>query len=195
MAKIHLRKGIKLCEETSFLQPLALAWCGLGLSHAVLGDPEGGRTFVEKGLKIHHDAHIEWHTSIHFYSLSLCHYYSGDLGKAMDLMKEAYGLSEKSQEKHSAGKSSIWLGRMTGKADSQNENEAIETIQRGLKILSVLEIKPDVSIAHLFLGELYWNLGRADKASGYLKEAAKMFEETGMDYWFNKTQAILGKLP
>ncbi len=195
MAKIHLGKAIKLFEETSFLQPLALAWSGLGLSDAVLGDPEGGGTFVAKGLKIHRDAHIEWHTSIHFYSLSLCHYYSGDLGKAMDLMKEAYGLSEKSQEKHSAGKSSIWLGRMAYKADSRNENEAVETIQRGLKILSALDIKPDVSIAHLFLGELYWNLGRADKASGYLKEASKMFEEMGMDYWLHKTQAILGKLP
>ena len=149
---------------------------------------------MEKGLKIHRDARIGWHTSIHFYSLSLCHYYSGDLGKAIDLMKEAYELSEKSQEKHSAGKSSIWLGRMTGKADSRNENEAVETIQRGLKILSALDIKPDVSIAHLFLGELYWNLGRADKASGYLKEAAKMFEEMGMDYWLAKTQEVLARL-
>jgi class 3 adenylate cyclase/tetratricopeptide (TPR) repeat protein len=165
MAKSHLRKSIKLCEEASFLQPLALTWTGLGLSEAELGDPEGGRAHVEKGLKIHRDAHVEWNTSIHFYSLSICHYYSGDLGKAIDLMKEAYGLSEKSNERHSAGKGLIWLGRMTGKADSQKEKEAVETIQRGLKILSVLETKPDVAIAQLFLGELYSNLGRADKAS------------------------------
>jgi hypothetical protein len=64
-----------------------------------------------------------------------------------------------------------------------------------LKILSTLETKPDVSIAHLFLGELYWNLGQTDKASGFLKEAAEMFEEMGMEFWVNKTQAILEKLP
>jgi tetratricopeptide (TPR) repeat protein len=109
-------------------------------------------------------------------------------------MKEAYGLSEKSNERHSAGKGLIWLGRMTGKADSQKEKEAVETIQRGLKILSVLETKPDVAIAQLFLGELYSNLGRADKASGFLKEAAKMFEEMGMEFWFNKTQVLIEKL-
>ncbi len=69
------------------------------------------------------------------------------------------------------------------------------TIQRGLKILSALDTKPDVSIAHLFLGELYSNLGHAGRASGFLKEAAKMFEEMGMEYWLNKTQAILEELP
>ncbi|MBW1769210.1 MAG: tetratricopeptide repeat protein [Deltaproteobacteria bacterium] len=194
MAKVHLQKSIKLCEEASFLQPLALIWSGLGLSDAALGDPERGRTYVEKGLKIHRDAHVEWNTSIHFYSLSICHYFAGDLGKAIDLMKEAYALSEKSNERHSTGKSLIWLGRMTGKEDSQKENEAVETIQRGLKILNALETKPDVAIAHLFLGELYWDLGRADRASGFLKEAAKMFEEMGMEYWLVKTQEVLGRL-
>jgi tetratricopeptide (TPR) repeat protein len=83
---------------------------------------------------------------------------------------------------------------MTGNADSQKENEAVEYIQKGLKILSTLETKPDVSIAHLFLGELYSNLGRADKASTFLKEAARMFEEMGMEFWFNKTKVILKKM-
>jgi len=190
-AKGHLRNSIKLCEETSFLQPLALAWSGLGLAQAVLGDPEGGRRYVEKGLKIHRDAHIEWHKPVHILSLAICHYRSGDLEKAIDLMKEAYGVAEKNQEMHSAGKSLIWLGRLTGKADSEKENEAVEYIQDGLKILSDLQTKPDVSIAHLFLGELYWNLGRADKASELLKTSTEMFEEMGMAYWFNKTKAIL----
>jgi tetratricopeptide (TPR) repeat protein len=194
MAKGHLQKGIQLCEEASFLQPLALVWSGLGVCDAVTGDPEGGRAHVEKGLKIHREAHIEWNSPILLYSLGLCHFYSGDLGKAIDVMEEAYGLSEKSQERHSSGKIQIWLGRMTGKADSQKENEAVETIQKGLKILSALETRPDVSIGHLFLGELYKNLGRVGKASGPLKEAAEMFEEMGMDYWLKKTRAILEKL-
>ena len=33
-----------------------------------------------------------------------------------------------------------------------------------------------------FMGESYWNPGRPDKASGYLKGSAKIFEEMGMDY-------------
>ena len=96
MAKVHLQKSIKLCEEASFLQPLVWAWSGLGVCDAVTGDPEGGRAHVEKGLKIQRDAHIEWDRPIIFYSLGLCHYHSGDLEKAMDLMKEAFELAEKS---------------------------------------------------------------------------------------------------
>ncbi|MDB4443906.1 AAA family ATPase, partial [bacterium] len=189
-AKVHLQNSIKICEETSFLQPLALAWSGLGLAEAVLVDPEGGRTYVERGLKIHRDAHIEWHMSVHIFSLGICHYHSGDLGKAIDMMKEAYGLAEKYQEMHYAGKSLIWLGWLTGKTDSEKGNEAVEYIQNGLKILSALQTKPDVSIAHLFLGELYRNLGRADKAADLLKKSAEMFEEMGMAYWFKKTKGL-----
>jgi tetratricopeptide (TPR) repeat protein len=190
-AKGHLLNAIKLCEETSFLQPLALAWTGLGLAEAVLGDPEGGRRHVEKGFKIHRDTHIEWHTSVHILSLGICHYHLGDLDKAIDLIKEAYRLSEKSHEMHSAGRSLIWLGRLTGKVDPEKGDEAIETVQNGLKILSTLQTRPDVSIAHLFLGELYRELGRADEASEQLKKSAEMFEEMGMAYWLDKTKGIL----
>jgi hypothetical protein len=33
-----------------------------------------------------------------------------------------------------------------------------------------------------------------DKASSFLKKAAEMFEEMGMDYWLDKTQEILEQL-
>jgi tetratricopeptide (TPR) repeat protein len=193
-ARNHLQKGIKLSEETSFSLTLALAWSGLGLAEAELANPEGGIKFVEKGLKIQREANIDWHMCFHFFSLSICHCYTGDLIKASDLMEEAYRLAENSQERPYAGKSLIWLGRLTGLADSHKKNEAIEYIQRGLKILSALQTKPDVSIAYLFLGEIYWSLGLADKASSFLKKAAEMFEEMGMDYWLDKTQEVLEQL-
>ena len=81
-----------------------------------------------------------------------------------------------------------------GNEDSHNIDEAFETIQRGLNVLNDLETKPDVAIAHLFLGELYAKLGSTDPALGRLKEAAAMFENMGMDSWLVKTQAILNKI-
>jgi hypothetical protein len=63
-------------------------------------------------------------------------------------MGQAYRLAESSQEKHNFGKSLIWLGRVTGLADLHKKDEAIEYIQRGLKMLNNLETKPDVAIAH-----------------------------------------------
>jgi hypothetical protein len=66
-------------------------------------------------------------------------------------------------------------------------------IQKGLKILNGLETKPDVAIAHLFLGEHYLNLGNTDQAASNLKAAAAMFENMEMDSWLVKTHAILNK--
>ena len=83
---------------------------------------------------------------------------------------------------------------MTGIADSHKKNEAIDYIQSGLKILDELETKPDTAIAHLFLGELYWKLGRRDQASDFLKDAAGEFEALGMVPWLGRTLAILNKL-
>jgi predicted ATPase len=193
-ARVHLQKSIEIGEKASFYQWLALAWGGLGFAEAELANPEGGKKFVEKGLKIQRDANIDWLECDLILSLGICHWYSGDVTGAVDLMQEAYRLSEKNQEKHYAGKSLIWLGRLEGLADSHKKNEAIDIIQRGLKILDVLETKPDAAIAHLFLGELYWKLGRTDQASNFLKDAAETFETLGMVSWFDKTRMILNKL-
>ena len=165
----------------------------MGLAEAELANPEDGIKFVEKGLKIQRDADIDWLKSTHFFSMSICNYYSGDLIRAVELMKEAYRLAENNQEKHNTGKSLIWLGRLTGLANLDKINEAIEYIQKGLKILNDLETKPDIAIAHLFLSELYSNLGNTDPASSYLNMASEKFEEMGMDSWLKKTHEILNK--
>ena len=157
-------------------------------------NPEGGIKFVEKGLKIQQDAKIDWLVCDLILSLGICHWYSGDITGAVDLIQEAYRLSEKNQEKHYVGKSLVWLGRVTGLVDSNKNNEAIDFVLRGLKVLDELETKPDTAIAHLFLGELYWKLGRRDQASDFLKDAAGEFEALGMVPWLGRTLAILNKL-
>ena len=93
------------------------------------------------------------------------------------------------------GKSLTWLGRMRGKTEPPESDEANEYIERGLKILETLSTKPDLSMGHLFLGELYANRGLKAKAMENLKKAEGMFEEMGMDYWLNETRAVLEKLP
>jgi len=193
-ARAHLQKSIAIGEKTSFFQWLALAWGGLGLAEAELTNPEGGKKFIEKGLKIQRDANIDWLMCDLVYALGICHYYSGDITRAVDLMQEAYRLAKKNHEEHYAGKSLIWLGRVTALADLHKQSEAIELIQRGLKILIDLETKPDVAVAHLFMGELFWNLGHSDQASSNLNEAAAMFEDMGMESWLARTRGILNNL-
>ncbi|MDJ0814907.1 MAG: adenylate/guanylate cyclase domain-containing protein [Desulfobacterales bacterium] len=193
-AKVHLQKGVKFCEKTSFMQWLTLAWGGLGVAEAELGNPEGGIQHAEQGLTVHREANINWFAGYHFFSQGICHFYSQDLTRSIELLKEAYRLSDKSREHHYTGKSLIWLGRVTGLANSRNKDEALEYINRGLEFLQALQTKPDISIAHLFLGELYRNQGRVDQAAKYLKKAVRMFEEMGMDSWKNQAHKILDNL-
>ena len=193
-AKVHLQKSVNICEKTSFMQWLTLAWGGLGVAEAELGNPMGGIQHAEQGLTVHREANINWFAGYHFFSQGICHFYSKDLTRSFELLKEAYRLSDKSREHHYTGKSLIWLGRVTGLAESGKNEKAVEYIQRGLQILRALQTKPDISIAHLFLGELYRNLGRVDQAVKYLKESAGMFEEMGMDSWKSRSHKILDSL-
>ena len=50
------------------------------------------------------------------------------------------------------------------------------------------------SLGYLYLGELYLNGGKKEKAMDNLKKAESMFREMGMDYWLGKAQEVLGKL-
>jgi hypothetical protein len=61
-------------------------------------------------------------------------------------------------------------------------------------MLHDMNIKPWRSEGHLYLGELYADTGKREKALKNLKTAEGMFQEMGMDYWLSKTREILERL-
>ena len=87
-----------------------------------------------------------------------------------------------------------WLGRILGKADSRDPDDALKQISRGIDILEALKTKPDLAIGYLFLGELFALSGRKKEALDQLKKAEGMFLKMKMDYWPEKTRKILGSL-
>lgn len=191
LASEHFSSSVKRFEEAKFMQALALAWTGSGLAHLILGDAETGRNHVEKGLMIHREAGIEWNLASHLYALGICHYSSGELNSAQASFEEAFRLSQKNQEKHTEGKSRIWLGRILWNADSSKRNKAEEFIQSGIKILDSLGTRPDLAIGYLFLGEHYLGGKRREKAEKYLREAKKNFSQMGMDHCLAEAEGIL----
>ena len=85
----------------------------------------------------------------------------------------------------------IWLGRILGRRDPSRRDEAEEDVLRGIKILEKLKSKPFSTLGLLFLGECYLDMGEKEKAVETLKKAESMFQQMGMDYWLNRTQAAL----
>ena len=123
--------------------------------------------------------------------LSLAHFDLGDQKGALCFIEEALELSQKNNEKMMEGLSWIWLGRISGRADSLKKDEAEEYILKGIKILDKLKLKGLYSQGYLFLGELYVNSGQREKALENLEKVEEMFQEMGMDYWLARTQEVL----
>ncbi len=172
----------------------ALSWSGLGYACAMLGDRETGKRHAEKGLEIHRDSGAEMFLSMAHYLLGWIHLDLGDLKNARSLAEEALRLSQKNNEKHIEGWSWLLLGRILGKTEPLEINKAEECILKGIEICKELKIKAYYSLGHLYLGELYLNGGKKEKAMDNLKKAEGMFREMGMDYWLGKAQEVLARL-
>lgn len=190
----HLKNSIKYYEEAKWLLGLALSMSFMGGAYLFLGDPETGRRHTERGLKIQRDSGIEWYGSVHHWVLGMIHLELNDLKSAQSFMEESLRLAQKDNMKHSEGVSWIWLGMILVRTEPPQINKANECILKGIEILHKLRIKPFYSQGHLFLGELYLNAGKKEKAMENLKKAEGMFREMGVDYWLGKTQEILAAL-
>jgi len=160
----------------------------------MLGDPVTGKRHAENGLKIHRDSGVERLLSLAYLQLGWIHLDLSDLENALSLAEEALRLSQKNNEKLIEGSSWLVLGTISGKTEPLEINKAEGCILKGIEICKELRIKANYSLGHLYLGELYLNAGKKEKAIDNLKKAEEMFREMGMDYWLGKAQEVLGEV-
>ena len=97
-------------------------------------------------------------------------------------------------ERMQEGLSTVALGRVTGKAEPTQNARAEEYILQGIEMLQELKLKPYQAEGYLFLGELYAETGRTEKAIEMLNEAEAEFEDMGMEYWLSRTQEVLDRV-
>ena len=188
----HARRAVDLLTEIKGYAILGVAWNYSAWGHYLMGEFGTARKDIEKALKTLRETGMSFWVSFGFLLSSMVHYDSGDLENAQESLKEAIKLSEQNDENSVLGYSKIWLGRVLGKVNLAKRDKANELIMQGIKLLDDLKIKPWSSQGYLFLGELYLNTGKRDKAIENLKRAEGMFLKMGMDYWLGKTQEVLG---
>ncbi len=193
-SKEHFEKGIKHSEEANSVLISAVSWSGLGYACAMLGDRETGKRHAEKGLKIHRDSGVAGLLSVAYSQLGGIHLDLGDLKNARSLAEEALRLSQKNNEKAIEAESWLLLGTILGKTEPLEINKAEECILKGIEICKELKIKAYYALGHLYLGQLYLNGGKKEKAIDNLKKAEGMFREMGMDYWLGKAQEVLATI-
>jgi tetratricopeptide (TPR) repeat protein len=190
----HFQKSIRYFEEGKTVLIFSVIWTGLGSGYYYLGDFEPARKHIEKGLDITIQGGSEWWSSFHYLYLSKTHFELGDQKTSRNFIEDALKLSQKKSEKHFEGASWTWLGRILGKTDPSKSDKAEECILKGISILDEMKIKPWRSEGHFYLGELYADIGKREKALENLNKAEGHFKEMGMDYWLAKTQKVLGRL-
>jgi class 3 adenylate cyclase/tetratricopeptide (TPR) repeat protein len=194
VAAEHSQKSITYCEKVKYLAGLSWNWCFLGNAYAYLGDPETGRRYGEKGLKMQRDAGIEWFLCYQYLYLGDTHLQLGDLENARGSVEEALTLSQKNNERQYEGIARIFLGRILGRTETAQIHKAEECILQGIKIADELKTKPFYALGYFSLGELYANAGQKEKAMENMKKAETMFQEMGMDYWLGVTRKVSAEL-
>jgi len=190
----HFQNSIRYSEEAQFTLITGVPWIKLGEAYCLLGEFETAQEHMEKGLRIQREAGQEFDLG-HFYGLSSMVYLeSDDLRNAQHHAEKALEISQNIHQKWAEGVAWILLGRIFGKAEKPQHEKAEECILQGIKILNELKLKPFYSQGYHFLGELYADTGKQDKALENLKKAREMFQEMGMDYWLDKTKRVLERL-
>jgi tetratricopeptide (TPR) repeat protein len=189
----HYQEAIKYAEERKQLAMLAWSLASLGGAYSYLGDPETGRRYVEKGLKIQRDGGFEAFLSFFFHFLGDICLHLGDLKNARSSVDEALRLSQKNNEKQMEGMSWILLGRILERTETPQIDKAEEYILQGMKTLDELKLKPWYALGYFYLGQLYAKAGQKEKALENLRKGEAMFQEMGMDYWLVETRKVLAE--
>ena len=190
----HEESAIKHCEETQFLTLLGLAWQGSGWGYLLVGDLETAREHVEKGHA--HDRAVgfslvpSWYYKI---MTEIC-LESGDWERARGYAMEGLQCAKTHGERMFEADLSFLSGVALAKADPSQSAKAEGLIVGGIKLLEELKTKPYPAEGYLYLGELYADTGRKEKALETLNRAKGMFREMGMDYWLAKAEKALEKL-
>ena len=190
----YFERSVKHLEEGQVSFMLGMAWSGLGWAYWYMGEFESSLFYAEKGMDIQLKTGNPFYLSFIYLVVGMNHYSLGDINNAKKFVQKALGLSEQIEEKHLEALSRIWLGRVLAKTNPSQIDKAIQSIFDGIGICGDLKIKPDRSLGHLFLGELYAHDGQQEKALDNLKKAESMFMDMGMDYWLDRTQEVLQRL-
>jgi len=189
-----LESSLNYCEEANYTVFLGLLWSSLGHAYLQKGNSDTAIRFINKGLKLQMNTGRQGLLSWIYYCLGCALLATNKLKEAQQAIEKGLESARKNNEIFNESLLMITNGIVLRKKEPTKWIEAGEIIQKEIKILEKLEAKLLYSRGYLFLGELYYDSGKREKALEYLIKAEENFKEMGMDYWLKKTQDILGEL-
>ncbi|MDY6835103.1 MAG: tetratricopeptide repeat protein, partial [Chloroflexota bacterium] len=187
---LFFRSALEYVSET---QTLWMAYqCNefLGVAYAELGERQACQGFLDE-LRDSELTPINsgtiWPTGIAYLEL-------GEMDEARTWLEKALIHCERIGEQCGQGIARIYLGRLWGKQEIPQYDEAEELLLEGIRRLEALQLKPWSTKGYLYLGELYGDMGQRDKAMENLTKAETAFREMGMNFWLQRTYQVLDRL-
>jgi tetratricopeptide (TPR) repeat protein len=187
----HYKNSIRYCEEGQVNVLLGLAWAGLGHSYLFLGEIEIAKQNIEKGIKIQRDVGAGFSLHHPFRLLAETYFELGDMRNSMSCTEKAIKISKQQNSILNEMQATMLMARILVKLDRSNMDEAEEYILNAIRVFNERKVKAYVCEGYYFLGELFAEIDKKEKASKYLNKAKEMFNEMDMPYWLNKTKKVL----
>ena len=190
----HLQNSLVVADELEHivLQGLSLTFQGRGFQ--LIGDIVKALELINKGLNVlSSDASYIGTQAGSNNILSEIYLEMNNIEKAFFHAEKSVELSKENEDNQDKGKSAIAIGRVLGKKDPAELNEAEGYIVSGIKILEERQYKPDYAIGYIKLGELYLDAGRYEDSLQNINKAKALFQEMEMDYWIGRTHAALSQ--
>jgi tetratricopeptide (TPR) repeat protein len=191
----HMQSAMRYLEEAQIVGMIGGAWTSLGFGYGLVGQMETALNHMKKGLET--DLALGGPTilSFHYAWLSTLYRDSGDLENARSCAEKALELAQRKHYKLVEAGAWLVLGSVIGKVDSTRSAEAEQFILQGMNFFDETGARSWHVLAHLYLGELYVDIGQREKALETLKKAQQMMTEMGMTgYYVAWTQSLLEKL-
>jgi class 3 adenylate cyclase/tetratricopeptide (TPR) repeat protein len=190
----HFEISIGHLEKLKAVFLLPLAYGLMGEGYRLMGDPGKALRFGERGLEMKMQIGAPGWLSLHHGFLSQVHFDLGHLKESKVHAERGLHFAQTNREKYGEGVSLVQLGKTLGKMEEPQIDKSEDLILQGLKILDELETKPAYAVGCLNLGELYFDIGRQDKALENLRKSEEMFSRMGMDYWLTQARNVLAKI-
>jgi len=178
--------------EVVLLLPLTNA--ALGWGSFFMEELHIANEYFQKAFQIQKDMGAQLWMSFIYIGHGLVEMELKNLETAQSDFEKALAFAQNNSERPFEGWAWTLLGRILGKKKPVQFDKAEECISKGIKMLNDMKTKPYLSQGHLFLGDLYSDMGQKEESLKHLRKAEGMFQEMGMDYWLDKTKELLERL-
>ncbi|HSD50572.1 MAG TPA: adenylate cyclase, partial [Candidatus Methylomirabilis sp.] len=188
-----LERGLGVCQARQILFLFPWIDSALGHAYALAGRIAEGLPLLEQAAERDASMRLVAHQSIRVAYLSEAYLLAGRMDDATRFARHALNLSRNHKERGHEGWALRLLGEVASHPDAPDGQMAEGHYRQAMALADELDMRPLVAHCHLGLGNLYRRTSDRAKAQEHLANAARMYREMDMQFWLEKSEAVLAE--